>query len=172
MLTGKGHLREAILSHEEALRVHDLCKQMRKIDLFRDILQKMHERLDWRVFSLITYISLCLSLVPFTSALCKLCMCVCVFVCVCECVWVHVCVHMCVCVCLSVILRWSCVVDRRSKSRTNECLSRTGGERGVIKRVCVWGKWLCVCVCVWVCMHACLCVWVSSLDDPVQLIGG
>ena len=44
MLTGKGHLREAVLSHEEALRVHDLCKQMRKIDLFRDILQKMHER--------------------------------------------------------------------------------------------------------------------------------
>jgi hypothetical protein len=42
--TGKGHLREAVLSHEEALRVHDLCKQMRKIDLFRDILQKMHER--------------------------------------------------------------------------------------------------------------------------------
>ncbi|KAK7114719.1 rhophilin-1-like [Littorina saxatilis] len=41
---GKGHLREAVLSHEEALRVHDLCKQMRKIDLFRDILQKMHER--------------------------------------------------------------------------------------------------------------------------------
>lgn len=46
MPTGKGHLREAVLSHEEALRVHDLCKQMRKIDLFRDILQKMHERLD------------------------------------------------------------------------------------------------------------------------------
>ena len=44
MPTGKGHLREAVLSHEEALRVHDLCKQMRKIDLFRDILQKMHER--------------------------------------------------------------------------------------------------------------------------------
>ena len=58
MPTGKGHLREAVLSHEEALRVHDLCKQMRKIDLFRDILQKMHERWDWGVFSLITYISL------------------------------------------------------------------------------------------------------------------
>nr|KAG5712634.1 hypothetical protein BaRGS_029689 [Batillaria attramentaria] len=41
---GKGHLREAVLSHEEALRVHDLCKQMRKIDLFHDILQKMHDR--------------------------------------------------------------------------------------------------------------------------------
>ncbi|PVD20306.1 hypothetical protein C0Q70_18460 [Pomacea canaliculata] len=43
-ILGKAHLREAVLSHEEALRVHDLCKQMRKIDTFRDILQKVHAR--------------------------------------------------------------------------------------------------------------------------------
>ena len=44
MFTGKAHLRESVLSHEEALRVHDLCKQSRKIDTFRDILQKTHEK--------------------------------------------------------------------------------------------------------------------------------
>ncbi|XP_046377278.1 rhophilin-2-B-like isoform X2 [Haliotis rufescens] len=43
-ILGKAHLRESVLSHEEALRVHDLCKQLRKIDTFRDLLQKAHER--------------------------------------------------------------------------------------------------------------------------------
>ncbi|PVD20262.1 hypothetical protein C0Q70_20759 [Pomacea canaliculata] len=43
-ILGKAHLHEAVLSHEEGLRVHDLCKQMRKIDTFRDVLQKVHPR--------------------------------------------------------------------------------------------------------------------------------
>ncbi|XP_012941676.1 rhophilin-2 [Aplysia californica] len=41
---GKGHLREAVVNHEESIRIHNLCKQLRKIDSFRDILQKTHER--------------------------------------------------------------------------------------------------------------------------------
>ncbi|BFZ19639.1 hypothetical protein BsWGS_22678 [Bradybaena similaris] len=41
---GKAHLREAVINHEESLRIHNLCKQLRRIDTFRDILQKTHER--------------------------------------------------------------------------------------------------------------------------------
>ncbi|KAH9515482.1 Rhophilin-2 [Bulinus truncatus] len=41
---GRAHLRESIINHEEAIRIHDLCKQLQKIDTFRDILQKTHER--------------------------------------------------------------------------------------------------------------------------------
>ncbi|GFO30993.1 rhophilin-2-like protein [Plakobranchus ocellatus] len=41
---GKAHLREAVVNHEESIRIHNLCKQLRKIDTFRDILQKTHER--------------------------------------------------------------------------------------------------------------------------------
>ncbi|BFZ13290.1 hypothetical protein BsWGS_16328 [Bradybaena similaris] len=41
---GKAHLRESIVNHEESIRIHDLCKQLRKIDSFRDILEKTHER--------------------------------------------------------------------------------------------------------------------------------
>ncbi|KAK3597535.1 hypothetical protein CHS0354_018134 [Potamilus streckersoni] len=40
----KAHLREALIHHEEALRLHDLCKQLRKIDVFLDILKQTHER--------------------------------------------------------------------------------------------------------------------------------
>ncbi|XP_064599391.1 rhophilin-2-B-like [Liolophura sinensis] len=43
-LQGKGHLREAILLHEEALRIHNLCKQLRKIDTFQGILRHAHDR--------------------------------------------------------------------------------------------------------------------------------
>ncbi|KAK6186398.1 hypothetical protein SNE40_008440 [Patella caerulea] len=43
-ILGKAHLKESVLGHEEALRVHDLCKQLRKVDHFGDILQKTHER--------------------------------------------------------------------------------------------------------------------------------
>ncbi|CAG5124807.1 unnamed protein product, partial [Candidula unifasciata] len=41
---GKAHLREAVINHEESLRIHNLCKQLRRIDTFRDILHKTHER--------------------------------------------------------------------------------------------------------------------------------
>ncbi|OWF41315.1 rhophilin-2-B-like [Mizuhopecten yessoensis] len=40
---GKAHLKEALMSHEEALRLHDLCKQLRKIDSFVGILKPAHE---------------------------------------------------------------------------------------------------------------------------------
>ncbi|CAL1532314.1 unnamed protein product [Lymnaea stagnalis] len=41
---GRAHLRESVINHEESIRIHNLCKQLRKIDTFRDILQKTHER--------------------------------------------------------------------------------------------------------------------------------
>ncbi|CAG5118373.1 unnamed protein product, partial [Candidula unifasciata] len=41
---GKAHLRESIVNHEESIRIHGLCKQLRKIDPFKDILEKTHER--------------------------------------------------------------------------------------------------------------------------------
>ncbi|XP_059171100.1 rhophilin-2-B-like [Physella acuta] len=41
---GRAHLRESVVNHEESIRIHNLCKQLRKIDTFRDILQKTHER--------------------------------------------------------------------------------------------------------------------------------
>ncbi|KAK3085289.1 hypothetical protein FSP39_001133 [Pinctada imbricata] len=41
---GKAHLKEALICHEEALRLHDLCKQLRKIDTFLEILKKAHDR--------------------------------------------------------------------------------------------------------------------------------
>ena len=43
-IVGKAHLKEALNSHEEALRLHDLCKQLRKIDTFLDILKTAHDR--------------------------------------------------------------------------------------------------------------------------------
>ncbi|KAJ8307764.1 hypothetical protein KUTeg_014685 [Tegillarca granosa] len=41
---GKAHLKESLICHEEALRFHDLCKQLRKIDTFQEILKKAHDR--------------------------------------------------------------------------------------------------------------------------------
>ena len=41
---GKAHLKEALICHEEALRLHDLCKQLRKIDTFLDILKTSHDK--------------------------------------------------------------------------------------------------------------------------------
>ncbi|ESO82789.1 hypothetical protein LOTGIDRAFT_155816 [Lottia gigantea] len=43
-IIGKAHLKESVLGHEEALRVHDLCKQLRKVDHYGEILDKTHER--------------------------------------------------------------------------------------------------------------------------------
>lgn len=42
--TGKAHLKGALNCHEEALKLHDLCKQLRKIDTFLEILKKAHDR--------------------------------------------------------------------------------------------------------------------------------
>ncbi|KAJ8303299.1 hypothetical protein KUTeg_019695 [Tegillarca granosa] len=44
ILLGKAHLKESLICHEEALRFHDLCKQLRKIDTFQEILKKAHDR--------------------------------------------------------------------------------------------------------------------------------
>ncbi|XP_061077934.1 rhophilin-2 isoform X1 [Conger conger] len=41
---GKAHLRKAILGHEEALRIHGLCRHLRKLDVLKDILQASHKR--------------------------------------------------------------------------------------------------------------------------------
>lgn len=41
---GKAHYRECILLLEEALNTHDLCKQLRKIDIFHGVLRKEYER--------------------------------------------------------------------------------------------------------------------------------
>ena len=43
-IIGKAHLKEALICHEEALRLHDLCKQLRKIDTFLDILKTSHDK--------------------------------------------------------------------------------------------------------------------------------
>ncbi|XP_030622081.1 rhophilin-2 [Chanos chanos] len=41
---GKAHLRRAILDHEEALRIHGLCRHLRKLEVLRDILEAAHKR--------------------------------------------------------------------------------------------------------------------------------
>uniref|UniRef100_A0A8D0H601 Rhophilin-2 n=1 Tax=Sphenodon punctatus TaxID=8508 RepID=A0A8D0H601_SPHPU len=41
---GKAHLRKAIVYHEEALRVCDLCKKLRNIDILQEILNVAHKR--------------------------------------------------------------------------------------------------------------------------------
>uniref|UniRef100_A0A671UTE4 Rhophilin Rho GTPase binding protein 1 n=1 Tax=Sparus aurata TaxID=8175 RepID=A0A671UTE4_SPAAU len=41
---GKAHLRRAVIRHEEAMRVHSLCKILRKMDILQDVLSLMHKR--------------------------------------------------------------------------------------------------------------------------------
>ncbi|XP_046906876.1 rhophilin-2 isoform X1 [Hypomesus transpacificus] len=41
---GKAHLRRAVMGHEEALRIHSLCRNLRKLDLLHEILQASHKR--------------------------------------------------------------------------------------------------------------------------------
>uniref|UniRef100_A0A3B4ZT82 Rhophilin Rho GTPase binding protein 1 n=1 Tax=Stegastes partitus TaxID=144197 RepID=A0A3B4ZT82_9TELE len=41
---GKAHLRCAVIRHEEALRVHSLCKILRKMDILQDVLSLTHKR--------------------------------------------------------------------------------------------------------------------------------
>ncbi|XP_057697665.1 rhophilin-1 isoform X2 [Corythoichthys intestinalis] len=41
---GKAHLRHAVMRHEEAMRVHSLCKILRKMDILQDVLAVTHKR--------------------------------------------------------------------------------------------------------------------------------
>uniref|UniRef100_A0A1A7WIA4 Rhophilin, Rho GTPase binding protein 1 n=3 Tax=Iconisemion striatum TaxID=60296 RepID=A0A1A7WIA4_9TELE len=41
---GKAHLRRAVMKHEEAIRVHSLCKILRKMDILQDVLSQTHKR--------------------------------------------------------------------------------------------------------------------------------
>ncbi|KAK6308789.1 rhophilin-1 isoform X2 [Coregonus clupeaformis] len=41
---GKAHLRRAVIRHEEAMRVHGLCKILRKMDILQEVLSFMHKR--------------------------------------------------------------------------------------------------------------------------------
>uniref|UniRef100_A0A3B4HAV6 Rhophilin Rho GTPase binding protein 1 n=1 Tax=Pundamilia nyererei TaxID=303518 RepID=A0A3B4HAV6_9CICH len=41
---GKAHLRRAVIRHEEAMRVHSLCKILRKMDILQDVLSVTHKR--------------------------------------------------------------------------------------------------------------------------------
>ncbi|XP_029003524.1 rhophilin-1 [Betta splendens] len=40
---GKAHLRCAVMRHEEAMRVHSLCKILRKMDILQDVLSLTHK---------------------------------------------------------------------------------------------------------------------------------
>ncbi|XP_067274343.1 rhophilin-1 [Pseudorasbora parva] len=39
---GKAHLRKAIIRHEEALRLHGVCKMLRKMDILQEVLSHAH----------------------------------------------------------------------------------------------------------------------------------
>ncbi|KAM9796873.1 rhophilin-1 isoform X2 [Syngnathus typhle] len=41
---GKAHLRHAVMRHEEAIRLHGVCKILRKIDTLQDVLVLAHKR--------------------------------------------------------------------------------------------------------------------------------
>ncbi|KAM4629555.1 rhophilin-1 [Polymixia lowei] len=41
---GKAHLRRAVIRHEEAMRIHSLCKILRKMDILQDVLSLTHRR--------------------------------------------------------------------------------------------------------------------------------
>uniref|UniRef100_A0A8C7I6N6 Rhophilin Rho GTPase binding protein 1 n=1 Tax=Oncorhynchus kisutch TaxID=8019 RepID=A0A8C7I6N6_ONCKI len=41
---GKAHLRRALIRHEEAMRVHGLCKILRKMDILQEVLSFVHKR--------------------------------------------------------------------------------------------------------------------------------
>uniref|UniRef100_A0AAZ3QT13 Rhophilin-2 n=1 Tax=Oncorhynchus tshawytscha TaxID=74940 RepID=A0AAZ3QT13_ONCTS len=44
MPDGKAHLRRAVIGHEEGLRIHSLCRHLRKLDVLQAILQASHNR--------------------------------------------------------------------------------------------------------------------------------
>ncbi|XP_053571397.1 rhophilin-1 [Bombina bombina] len=41
---GKAHLKKAIMKHEEAMRIHGLCKILRKMDILQEVLHLAHKR--------------------------------------------------------------------------------------------------------------------------------
>ncbi|XP_038664361.1 rhophilin-2-like [Scyliorhinus canicula] len=41
---GKAHLRKAVMGHEEAVRVQNLCRSLRKIEILQEILRVSHKR--------------------------------------------------------------------------------------------------------------------------------
>uniref|UniRef100_A0A8D0ETN0 Rhophilin Rho GTPase binding protein 1 n=1 Tax=Strix occidentalis caurina TaxID=311401 RepID=A0A8D0ETN0_STROC len=41
---GKAHLKKAIMKHEEAMRIHGLCKILRKMDILQEVLSFAHKR--------------------------------------------------------------------------------------------------------------------------------
>lgn len=41
---GKAHLREALLLHEEAMRVNRMCRELRKKDVLQAVLRSTHDR--------------------------------------------------------------------------------------------------------------------------------
>uniref|UniRef100_A0A8C5SIL9 Rhophilin Rho GTPase binding protein 1 n=1 Tax=Laticauda laticaudata TaxID=8630 RepID=A0A8C5SIL9_LATLA len=41
---GKAHLKKAIIKHEEAMRIHSLCKILRKMDILQEVLSLAHKR--------------------------------------------------------------------------------------------------------------------------------
>ena len=43
-ISGKAHLREALLLHEEAMRVNRMCRELRKKDVLQDVLRLAHDR--------------------------------------------------------------------------------------------------------------------------------
>ncbi len=44
LISAKAHLRQAVIGLEEAIRIHSLSKQLRRIDTFHDILRMAHDR--------------------------------------------------------------------------------------------------------------------------------
>ena len=44
LVLGKAHLREALLLHEEALRLNRMCRELRKKDGLTDVLRQSHDR--------------------------------------------------------------------------------------------------------------------------------
>ncbi|KAG9468616.1 hypothetical protein GDO78_022322, partial [Eleutherodactylus coqui] len=41
---GKAHLKKAVIKHEEAMRIHGLCKILRKMDILQEVLTLAHRR--------------------------------------------------------------------------------------------------------------------------------
>nr|XP_033785787.1 rhophilin-1 isoform X2 [Geotrypetes seraphini] len=41
---GKAHLKKAVMCHEEAMRIHGLCKVLRKMDILQEVLSFTHKR--------------------------------------------------------------------------------------------------------------------------------
>ncbi|KAG8431583.1 hypothetical protein GDO86_018105 [Hymenochirus boettgeri] len=41
---GKAHLKKAIMKHEEAMRIHSLCKILRRMDILQEVLALSHKR--------------------------------------------------------------------------------------------------------------------------------